>query len=236
MKILKKNILKIIDKLGYVVSKNDLIQLCSSINKFNIDLVLDVGANKGQFSSSIRRFGYNGKIVSFEPLINAHDQLSKIAGVDPKWEVYPRIAIGDHDGKIEINVAGNSVSSSILPMLKSHSDVAKKSEYIGKEVVDIYKLDSISKQYVMNAISPFIKIDTQGYEWQVLDGAKEILPRIKGILCEMSLVELYKGQHLWMDILNRLEKEGFSLWSIHRGFTDIRNGRTLQLDATFYRL
>ena len=81
-----------------------------------------------------------------------------------------------------------------------------------------------------------MKIDTQGYEWAVLDGAKKILPRIKGILCELSLVELYKGQHLWMDLLNRLENEEFTLWSIQRGFTDRISGRTLQIDATFFRL
>ncbi|MBV5329566.1 MAG: FkbM family methyltransferase [Chlorobium sp.] len=234
--MLKKIVLGLINASGYVVSKNDLNHLCSSLNKFNIDLVLDVGGNKGQFSSSIRRFGYKGDILSFEPLKDAHDQLTKISKFDKKWEVYPRIAVGSHDGKIEINVAGNSVSSSILPMLKSHSDVAKGSEYVGKESVNIITLDTVSKKYLNNSIYPFLKIDTQGYEWEVLDGAKEILPLIKGILCEMSLVELYKGQHLWIDILNRLEKEGFTLWSIQKGFTDTKYGRTLQFDATFFRL
>jgi FkbM family methyltransferase len=234
--MLKRNILNIIDKLGYVVSKNELRQLCLSFNKFNIDLVLDVGANKGQFASSIRRFGYTGKIVSFEPLKDAHDQLTNISISDKKWDVYPRIAIGGHDGNIEINVAGNSVSSSILPMLKSHSDIAKGSEYVGNEFVNIVKLDTISKRYINESIYPFLKIDTQGYEWEVLDGGKEILPQIKGILCEMSLVELYKGQHLWMDIMKRLEKEGFTLWSIQKGFTDTKLGRTLQFDAIFFRL
>lgn len=234
--MIKRNILKVIDKLGYAISKNDLSQLCLSLKKFNIDLVLDVGANKGQFSSSIRRFGYQGKIVSFEPLKNAHDQLIRISKDDDKWDVYQRIAVGDHDGQIEINVAGNSVSSSILPMLKSHSDVAKGSEYVGKESVDICKIDTVSRQYINEAKCTFLKIDTQGYEWEVLDGAKDLLPNVKGILCELSLVELYKGQHLWMDILNRLENEGFTLWSIQKGFTDTKNGRTLQLDATFYRV
>jgi len=233
---MKRFIHKIINSLGYTIVKNDIKQSYSAIKYFEIDLVLDVGANKGQFASSLRRSGFIGKIVSFEPLESAYSELKKASKNDRLWEVNSRVAIGDHDGNIEINIAGNSVSSSILPMLKSHSDVARGSEYVGKESVNIVKLDTVSKQYLKDAIYPFLKIDTQGYEWQVLDGATEILSRFKGILCEMSLVELYKGQHLWMDILSRLENEGFTLWSIEKGFTDQINGRTLQWDATFFRL
>jgi hypothetical protein len=59
---------------------------------------------------------------------------------------------------------------------------------------------------------------------------------MSGLLCELSLVPLYDGQRLWLEIIRRLEDEGFTLWSIHRGFTDPRDGRTLQVDALFFRL
>lgn len=236
MEKLKNLILKAVNFTGYTISRSDYSRLYSVLNQFDIDLVLDVGANIGQFGSSLRASGYKGKIVSFEPLEDAHTQLKKLSKTDIKWKAHPRVAVGDCDGKIEINIAGNSESSSILPMLELHSDVAKGSAYIGKVLVNIVKLDSVAQQYIHNSKSPFLKIDTQGYEWAVLDGSKEILPRIKGILCELSLVELYKGQHLWIDILNRLENEGFTLWSIQRGFTDRISGRTLQIDATFFRI
>jgi hypothetical protein len=97
------------------------------------------------------------------------------------------------------------------------------------------KLDDIAGQYLKDARAPFLKIDSQGFEWHVLDGARDILPRIKGILVELSLVPLYDGQHLWRDVIDRLEAEGFTLWAFKPVFSDYKQGRTLQLDGIFYR-
>ena len=98
------------------------------------------------------------------------------------WEAYPRRALGDHTGEVEINIAGNSESSSILPMLESHRSAAPESAYEGKEIVPIKTLDAVAGQYLKDAQAPFLKIDTQGFELQVLDGTRDILPHIKGIL------------------------------------------------------
>ena len=69
----------------------------------------------------------------------------------------------------------------------------------------------------------------------VLNGASNLLKKTTGILCELSLIPLYKGQHLWEDIILRLKKENFKLWSIQKGFTDKKNGRTLQINAVFLK-
>ena len=98
-----------------------------------------------------------------------------------------------------------------------------------------FLLDTVAPEYLSVASNPFLKIDTQGFEWQVLDGASETLAHVKGVLCELSLVPLYEGQKLWMDLIQRLEREGFTLWSIQKGFTDPRDGRTLQVNAIFFR-
>ena len=209
--------------------------IISSLRKFKIDLVLDVGANTGQFASEIRRGGYAGKIVSFEPLTQAHAELQQTSEVDPMWDVYPRCALGDHEGEETINIAGNSQSSSILPMLETHRSAAPESAYQGRENVPIKMLDDVVGQYLKNARAPFLKIDTQGFEWQVLDGARETLPHIKGILVELSLVPLYEGQHLWREIIDRLETEGFVLWGFKPGFTDQATGQSLQVDGMFFR-
>jgi FkbM family methyltransferase len=207
----------------------------AGFRQFGIDLVLDVGANKGQFASEIRHCGYAGKIVSFEPLSQAHVELQQSRAEDPLWDAYPRCALGDHNGEVEINIAGNSESSSILPMLESHQSVAPESAYQGKEIVPIKTLDAVAGQYLKDARAPFLKIDTQGFEWQVLDGARDILPHIKGILVELSLVPLYEGQHLWREVIDRLEAEGFTLWAFQPVFSDLSQGRTLQVDGVFYR-
>jgi FkbM family methyltransferase len=179
--------------------------------------------------------GFNGRIVSFEPLSAAYSLLAAAAKDHPLWTVPPRCAIGNRDGEIEINVAGNSVSSSVLPMTHTHAAAAPGSAYVGRETVPIARLDSIAAHHLQGAQRPFLKIDTQGFEWEVLEGARKTIPRITGILCEMSLTPLYAGQHLWKDILAWVEGEGFTLWAVQTGFTDPIDGRTLQMDGVFFR-
>jgi FkbM family methyltransferase len=210
--------------------------LSVSLRRFEIDLILDVGANTGQFASEIRRVGYTGKIISFEPLSQAYGALLLSSAADSMWEAYPRCALGDHNGEVEINIAGNSVSSSILTMLESHRSAAPESAYEGKEVVPIKTLDAIAGPYLKDAQAPFLKIDTQGFEWLVLDGARDTLPHIKGVFVELSLVPLYDGQHLWRDVIDRLEAEGFTLWTLQPEFSDRVSGRSLQVDGIFYRI
>lgn len=239
----KKMARQILRKLGLEVHRYvppilhslPLSPVVSSLRKFEIDLVLDVGANQGQFASEIRRSGYTGYIVSFEPLSDAYGNLLQTSHGDTRWDIYPRCALGDHNGEVEINIAGNSLSSSILPMLESHRNAAPESAYQGKEIVSVKTLDVVAGQYLKNARAPFLKIDTQGFEWQVLDGARETLPLIKGVLVELSLVPLYDGQHLWEKIIDRLEAAGFTLWAFMPVFSDPLDGRTLQVDGVFYR-
>lgn len=217
-------------------AQQDAMKLVSILEKFEIDLIFDIGANTGQFSSEIRRCGYAGRIVSFEPLSQAHGELQQSCAADPLWEAYPRCALGDREGEVEINIAGNSESSSILPMLESHRSAAPYSAYQGKERVAVKTLDAVAGPYLKDARAAFLKIDTQGFEWQVLDGARNTLPQIKGVLVELSLVPLYEGQHLWRDVIDRLEAEGFALWAFKPVFSDPVSGRTLQVDGIFYRV
>lgn len=215
---------------------NPTYRVNRSFDRFGIDLIFDVGANTGQFGTELRSVGYKGRIVSFEPLSTAHRELSVVAAGDSNWDVHPRGAVGDLDGTTTINIAGNSVSSSVLPMTTAHSSAAPASAFVTTEVIPIRRLDSLASSYLAGSRQPLLKIDTQGFEWQVLDGAMETLPRMKGVFCELSLVSLYEGQRLWREIIDRLQSSGFTLWSILEGFTDPRDGRTLQVDATFFRL
>ena len=210
-------------------------QLSTILNLLNIDVVFDVGANEGQFAREIRKHGYNGKIISFEPLTSARKNLLAFAECDSSWQVHEQSAIGDHDGKIDIHIAGNSVSSSILTMMESHSRAAVGSAYVGSERVTLFRLDSITNRYLERNSNLFIKIDTQGYEWQVLDGARDSLKSARGVLCELSLVPLYHGQRLWRDIIDRLDQHGFMLWALQKQFTDLSTGQSLQMDGIFVR-
>ncbi len=147
LKKIKKTIKLLVHTLGFDLQRftpgnNPFLQLRKGIETFNIDLVLDIGANTGQFVSELRLIGYKHRVVSFEPLSDAYKELTQQAKGDSQWLVHPRSAIGDFDGEIEINIAGNSVSSSVLPMLDSHSLAAADSVYLAKEKVPIELLEN----------------------------------------------------------------------------------------------
>ena len=237
---MKKTIKSLLRSFGFELSRygpqsNVHIQILAALNYVQSNVIFDIGANEGQFAQELRSIGFSGKIISFDPLSSAHRQLILSSQNDPHWVIHPRAALGDYDGEVQINIAGNSVSSSILPMLDTHSLACAASAYVSSETSPMSRLDSISSQYLCSDSRVFIKIDTQGFEWQVLDGALDTLKRAQGVLLEISLVPLYSGQKLWHDIINRMENDGFTLWSIQKGFTDPHSGRTLQLDAIFLR-
>lgn len=200
-----------------------------------VDVVFDVGANVGQFAKALRQSGYLHKIVSFEPLLAAHAELLRESQHDRNWFVAPRGAIGDHNGEITIHVSGNSVSSSALGMLDSHVSAAPSSAYIRDETVALHTLDSQVTTYLSIGANPFLKIDTQGYEQYVLDGAPKLLDVVKGVQLELSLVPLYEGQRLLHSFLDYFKEKGFSIWSVEPGFCDSKLGRMLQVDVTFFR-
>ena len=231
---------QIVSVLGYEVcrmtpSSSACAQMVSALKLVEADTVFDIGANTGQFAKYIRSAGYLGEIISFEPLESATIYLAEAVKRDRCWTLHERCAIGNYDGEVEINIAGNSVSSSVLSMHASHAEAALDSAYISSEKVPIKKLDGIASQYLNCNSKLFIKIDTQGFEWEVLDGATETLGRAQGLICELSLIPLYEGQKLWRDVIDRLDQEGFMLWALQKGFTDPRTGQSLQMDGIFLR-
>ena len=200
-----------------------------------IDLLFDVGANVGQYALLSRAEGYAGRIISFEPLSTAHSVLKQTAKPDSLWIIHEKCAIGAQNGEVEINIAENSYSSSILPMLRAHSDAAPQSVYVGKDSTKIITLDSIFCDYRTAKERAFLKIDTQGFERAVLEGAKNSLGDIHAVQLELSLVALYEGQELYDYFFSYLKKAGFEIWSFVPGFTDSRTGQSLQFDAVFVR-
>lgn len=239
--MLKKIIKKLARSLGidlrrYNVQTSEAARMQRLLSYHNIDLVLDVGANVGQYAKSLRELGYSNRIVSFEPLSTAYSQLKAASSKDPLWEVAPQTAIGNETGEITINIAGNSQSSSVLPMLDAHVKSAPESAYCGSETVKLNRLDVLAKDYISSGTkSVFLKIDVQGFEKQVIEGAREILPFIKGIELELSLVPLYEEQVLFQEMLDIMEELGYGLQGILPGFSDEESGRMLQVNGIFFK-
>lgn len=223
------------DLIQYRPSSSDSAKLKALMRHLGIDLVLDVGANEGQFATELLRSGYRGRIVSFEPLREAHARLQQAAAREPRWTVHERCAIGDTDGEVQIHVAGNSVSSSIRPMLEQHAQSAPESRYVGQEAVPLRRLDAAAAPHLGDAREVYLKIDTQGYEAAVLRGAPQLLQRVRAVQLELSLVPLYEGQELWQHFLALMQAQGFVVWTLLPGFVDPASGRSLQVDAVFVR-
>ena len=230
-----KSVLKVIFNLfGFQLIR--LSTLNAPIVYHEIDLVFDIGANVGQYGKSIRSRGYKGTIVSFEPLPDAHKELQQCARNDTNWIVHDRCALGSKSGITAINISKNSYSSSILQILRSHTDSAPESRFIGKVETPVATLDSIFARYAGSSRNIMLKVDTQGFEHEVMLGSLESISRIKLIQLELSLVPLYEGQKLYDYFVDFLEQFGFVLWKIEPGFTNPSSGQLLQFDATFLNL
>ena len=209
--------------------------IASALKEFEITLVIDVGANIGQFGKSIRGTGYSGIIYSFEPLIDAHEQLLKNTNQDKNWLIHNRCAVGDMIGDVAINVAANSYSSSIKEMLPSHLNAAPDSGLIGFHGAQVITLDSLLKAWEPHKGRIFLKIDTQGFEQEVLKGAAGTLDFVAVVQVELSLTELYKGQALYDYFFSFFDSLGFVLHHLIPGFIDPLSGQLLQFDAVFLK-
>jgi FkbM family methyltransferase len=204
------------------------------MKQHGVDTVLDVGANTGQFGRLLRQSGFHGRVHSVEPLRSAYERLASAAGRDDLWTVQ-RAAVSGEPGTLTMNVAGNSVSSSVLPMLERHAVAAPDAQYVGQEQVRATTVDEIVDAQRLAPERTLLKIDVQGYEKAVLDGAVETLPLLRGVRTEMSLVALYDGQVLMPEIVDYLGRVGFELWLLEPGFSDPQTRRLLQLDGVFFR-
>jgi hypothetical protein len=146
------------------------------------------------------------------------------------------MAIGAHHGTIEINIAGNSTSSSVLDMLDSHRRATPESAYVGQESVAIAPLDAAAAAHIGQGARLYLKIDTQGYEAEVIAGAPATITRATAVQIEMSLAPLYAGQPDFAALLAQMTGLGFMLWGLWPGYVDDASGRLLQIDAIYARI
>jgi len=219
----------------YLPSRSEAAQTIHLLRSHRINVVFDVGANTGQYGHFLRDAGYRGRIVSFEPLAAAHAQLVAAAKSDPLWEIAPRMALSDASGEAEMNVAGNSTSSSLLGMTEIHLAAAPFAAYRGTEHVRLERFDAIAGTYLDNGSRGYLKIDAQGYEDRVLAGAQTLIEQVQGLQLELSLAQLYKDQPLFDEMYRRVRDLGFELHAIFPEFYDQKSGRLLQFDGVFFR-
>jgi FkbM family methyltransferase len=210
------------------------VQRVRFLREHGVTVVLDVGANIGQYAAELRSKGYAARIVSFEPLEDAFSMLSARCHHDPNWRAI-QVALANEEGERLINVSANSVSSSLLPALDLLVRAAPASRYVGKERVRVVRLDTIRDEMLLPGDRVALKLDVQGYEDEVLKGAEKTLEQVVLVESELSLVPIYAGQKTLSRLVPWLERKGFQLIWIEKEFWDSSSGRLLQVNGVFAR-
>ncbi|WP_237704855.1 MULTISPECIES: FkbM family methyltransferase [Rubrivivax] len=173
-----------------------------------VDLVLDVGANAGQYHDFLRlEAGYEGEVVSFEPQPDLAERLNARAAADPRWKVH-HLALGSADAELALNVMHRGEFSSFLqPDNTGQPQFADLNRVRQTVAVPVKRLDAIE---LPASDRLFLKADTQGFDLEVIRGASGILPRVKVIQTEVCVQPIYKGMPRYRDVLAELEGLGFS--------------------------
>ncbi len=184
----------------------------SILAHFGIEQILDVGAHKGESSAQLFEQGYGGRILSFEPVAEYFQELSKTAEkvkqTGRNWEAY-QYALGSECREAVIHVAGNGLSSSLAPMLDEHIRLNPSSAYVAEESITLKTLDSLAEQLHLELRRTLLQLDVQGFERQVLSGAEKSLSKLAAVQLETSLRPVYEGGLEVVEAFTLMEQAGF---------------------------
>jgi FkbM family methyltransferase len=225
LKIVKDSVLKVSRSLGYEIvplremkERDFALHLRELLARLKVDCVLDVGANAGQYHDFLRdKVFYDGAIVSFEPVSRLVEALRERSRGDRDWHI-EGYALGSRDGSMPINVMVSDQFSSFLePDHRRVRDHAGLNTPCHTETVAVRTLDVVLPvlQERIGFARPYLKIDTQGFDIEVLRGAGASLPAVKALQTEASIIGLYKGMPPYMDTLRYLDERGFDITGLY---------------------
>jgi FkbM family methyltransferase len=197
--------------------------------------VLDVGGNVGQFGTSLRRAGYQGRIVSFEPVGRLFSRLEAVAAPDPDWWVRP-YALGSSEGTAEIHRDSLTLSSLLSPsdFGRQWSDRLSHQE---TETIQVRRLDEVYAEATVGlpSVRAYLKMDTQGFDLEVFRGASDVLGEIVGIQSEVACVPLYEGMPRLAEQLATYEAAGFEAAGMFQVSRDLATLRVIEFDLVMVR-
>lgn len=240
LKIVRDSVLKVSRALGYDIvplremkERDFALHLRALLDFLKIDCVLDVGANVGQYHDFLRdKVLYGGPIVSFEPVRRHVDLLRDRARADGAWHI-EGYALGAKNGNLPINVMASDQFSSFL-----QPDNSRVHEYDRLNVpcrvenVLVRTLDTVvpALREKLGFERPYLKLDTQGFDMEVLQGARDSLPGMRALQTEASVIGIYKGMPGYMDTIRYLDERGFDITGIYPVSRD-RSLRLVEFDC-----
>lgn len=217
------------DLIRFPPHSDNAMRRVQLLHAFNVETVLDGGAGTGRYGHELRRYGYTGAILSFEPLERSFAVLRAATESDRRWTARKE-ALGLTSGMARLYVSGNPDSSSLLEMRQRHRDAAAGSQTVETVDVKVTRLDDVEVSG-----PTFVKLDLQGGERAAMLGGRAMLEVAVGLQLELSLVSLYTGDMLLEEALELTRALGMVLHHVEPGFSDPRTGRLLQFDGTFFR-
>ena len=203
-----------------------------------IDCLLDVGGNDGQYAAMLRKIGYRGRIVSFEPVAKTYAMLAERAARDQDWSVF-HCALAAKTGRQKIRVTRSTVFASFLdPSEYSKKKYPEDMPVERVEEVRVRTLDEVLPEATQGLKSPklFLKMDTQGYDLQVFAGAKKSLPKILALQTEISIQAIYKGMPNYLQSLDKYTKAGFVISGLYPVSRDRETLALIELDCVMRRM
>lgn len=181
--------------------------------QYGIDCVLDVGGNQGQYRDLLRQeVGFEGWILSFEPVRKYVLHLQRRSQSDSKWKVFD-FALGAEEGTANINVTTSPGLNSFLQPSTDALPAFWKNERSETEAVRIKKLDDFYEglKQTLGFQSPYLKLDTQGFDLEVTKGALNSLKDVRALQTEASVQAIYTGMPDWRESVRTMESHGFEL-------------------------
>jgi FkbM family methyltransferase len=226
---------KLLSLLGYKIAKIPGKRGTATplFQSFNIDTIFDIGANVGQYAQSLRNDGYNGRIISFEAVPEVHSILRENARSDINWLIGENVALSDFVGTAVFYKSHNSVSSSLLTPTSESMAACPETKICEEIHVPVRLFDEYFEFYTNRKNRVMLKIDAQGAELKVLEGAKKSLQKISLIQVELNVAEVYEGQPAYFEVDDALRMRNFNLVDILPGFRNYQDGRLLQYDAVY---
>lgn len=239
--IAKKYARGVLRRFGYdVVTHRSVSSLGSNISYIidqkGIQLVIDVGGHYGEYGQYLRELGFKGWIYSFEPIETNFLELRKRSDRDSKW-IVRRAALGNSNDRKPINVMSGTVLSSFhLPSKWGEAEYGAGLEISRVESVDVFRLSDIFEEVVgvQSDAGIMLKIDTQGFEFDVLQGAEECLSRIAVVQAELPIISLYEDSAANEQVVQHLKERGLHLsgcWPVAHD----RDLRLIEMDCLFVR-
>jgi FkbM family methyltransferase len=199
----------------------------------NVDTVLDVGANTGQFTKTISSLLPQARIYAFEPLPDCFKAIEEYASSNHMVKPY-NLGLGDNSGTFSFEKNNSSPSSSFLRVNAAHKEAFPYTKSTSKIDVKVERLDNIASSIEFGN-SLFIKIDVQGYEDKVIQGGLKTIGKAKIVMLETSFEPLYESQPLFSDIYMMFTELGFSYHGMIDQMYDPNTGKILQGDAIFLK-